>query len=98
MISRMSVAVFAFSLGLVAYAAEARGAPAYTVQMRVLGPVPAAGTIRKEWVTHDGRNVVWRVTQPNGEVVVLNGKADPPVTTIKSGPVVSPDGSRVAYK
>ena len=40
---------------------EAPPSNGYTVQVRLLGPVPASDRIRKEVVTRDGRNVVWRV-------------------------------------
>lgn len=98
MIFRILLTALLLSLGATAFGQETKTVPAYTIREQALGPVPAAGTIRKEWVTHDGHNVVWRVSSANGEAIVLNGRPDPPFTAIKSSPVVSPDGRRAAYK
>lgn len=94
----MLVGAVVISLGAAALGQEASRGPAATVRVRPLGPVPASATILKEFVTHDGHNVVWRVARTGGESVILNGRADAPVAAVKSAPTVSPDGSRVAYK
>jgi WD40 repeat protein len=86
------------TLAAVSHGQEALPSSSYTVQVRLLGPVPASDKIRKEVVTLDGRNVVWRVALENGECVVLNGRPDPAVSVVKSATIVSPDGNRVAYK
>ena len=72
--------------------------PAYTVRMIDLGPVPDATRILKETIRRDGRSVIWLVADGAGQALVFNGHADPTFSVIKSGPVVSPDGARLAYK
>jgi Tol biopolymer transport system component len=42
--------------------------------------------------------VAWLVDGPAGNQLVLNGQADPFLGAIKSAPVISPDGKRMAYK
>jgi hypothetical protein len=76
--------------------APALAAPAPADRVEILGTAP--DDIRKEFLTADGRHVAWLAGPPGREVLTLEGHADPFFGAVKSAPVISSDGRRMAYK
>ena len=66
------------------------------IETTPIGAEPAS--LRKEIPAAGGRHLIWIAFTNEQQMVILDGKSDPAFPMIKGGPVLSPDGSRVAYK